>query len=75
MTCPWYLLLFDHQTRNHKELPIRYSAFGVLRGNETNEAYSGLIRVGRFQREGFAENGLGRRLPFIELLRPRMRIR
>ncbi|XP_052794807.1 threonine--tRNA ligase 1, cytoplasmic-like isoform X2 [Mya arenaria] len=51
MNCPGHCLMFDHRTRSHKELPLRFADFGVLHRNELSGALSGLTRVRRFQQD------------------------
>ena len=51
MNCPGHCLVFGHQARSYKELPIRMADFGVLHRNEASGALSGLFRVRRFQQD------------------------
>ena len=51
MNCPGHCLMFDNEIRSYKDLPIRYSDFGVLHRNELSGALSGLTRVRRFQQD------------------------
>lgn len=49
MNCPGHNLLFGSTVRSYRDLPIRYSDFGVLHRNEVHGALRGLTRVRRFQ--------------------------
>lgn len=51
MNCPGHCLMFDHAQRSYRELPIRFSDFGVLHRNEASGALTGLTRVRRFQQD------------------------
>ena len=51
MNCPGHCLMFDHNVRSHRELPIRFADFGVLHRNELSGALTGLTRVRRFQQD------------------------
>jgi threonyl-tRNA synthetase len=51
MNCPSHCLIFDHASRSHRELPIRFADFGVLHRNEESGALSGLTRVRKFQQD------------------------
>lgn len=48
MNCPAHMLMFGHQARSHRELPLRLADFGVLHRNEASGALTGLTRVRRF---------------------------
>ncbi len=48
MNCPGHCLMFDHQARSYRDLPLRFAEFGVLHRNEPHGALSGLTRVRRF---------------------------
>lgn len=48
MNCPGHFLLYQSKIRSYRELPIRFSDFGVLHRNEIHGALSGLTRVRRF---------------------------
>lgn len=48
MNCPGHCLIFDHNLRSYKELPLRIAEFGVLHRNEISGSLSGLTRVRRF---------------------------
>jgi len=51
MNCPGHCLMFDHEVRSYRELPIRFADFGVLHRNELAGALTGLTRVRRFQQD------------------------
>ena len=51
MNCPGHCLMFNNELRTYRELPIRFSDFGVLHRNELSGALSGLTRVRRFQQD------------------------
>lgn len=48
MNCPGHCLIFDHEIRSYRDLPLRLAEFGVLHRNEISGALSGLTRVRRF---------------------------
>jgi len=41
--------MFSNENRTYRELPLRFSDFGVLHRNEISGALTGLTRVRRFQ--------------------------
>lgn len=49
MNCPGHCLIFAHETRSFRELPLRLADFGVLHRNDTG--LTGLTRVRRFQQD------------------------
>lgn len=51
MNCPAHCLMFDHEIRSYRDLPMRFVDFGVLHRNEISGALSGLTRVRRFQQD------------------------
>lgn len=51
MNCPGHCLLYGHQIRSHRDLPMRLADFGVLHRNELSGALTGLTRVRRFQQD------------------------
>ncbi|KAE8778534.1 putative threonyl-tRNA synthetase [Hordeum vulgare] len=51
MNCPGHCIIFKHETRSYRELPLRIADFGVLHRNEDSGALSGLTRVRRFQQD------------------------
>lgn len=51
MNCPGHCLMFAHELRSYRELPLRMADFGVLHRNEISGALSGLTRVRRFQQD------------------------
>jgi threonyl-tRNA synthetase len=48
MNCPGHCLMFAHEIRSYRDLPLRFAEFGVLHRNEISGALSGLTRVRRF---------------------------
>lgn len=48
MNCPGHCLMFNHEARSWRELPLRLADFGVLHRNELSGALTGLTRVRRF---------------------------
>ena len=51
MNCPGHFLLYKSEIRSYRDLPLRFSDFGVLHRNELAGALSGLTRVRRFQQD------------------------
>uniref|UniRef100_A0A287FRW6 threonine--tRNA ligase n=1 Tax=Hordeum vulgare subsp. vulgare TaxID=112509 RepID=A0A287FRW6_HORVV len=51
MNCPGHCIIFKHETRSYRELPLCIADFGVLHRNEDSGALSGLTRVRRFQQD------------------------
>ncbi|VDM66078.1 unnamed protein product [Strongylus vulgaris] len=52
MNCPGHCLMYSHEPRTYKDLPLRYADFGVLHSrNEMSGSMSGLTRVRRFQQD------------------------
>jgi threonyl-tRNA synthetase len=51
MNCPGHCLMFAHEARSYRDLPLRFADFGVLHRNEFSGALSGLTRVRRFQQD------------------------
>ncbi|KAM3177229.1 Threonine--tRNA ligase 1, cytoplasmic, partial [Hymenolepis weldensis] len=51
MNCPGHCLMFEHERRSHRDMPMRFADFGVLHRNEFSGALSGLTRVRRFQQD------------------------
>lgn len=51
MNCCAHCLMFEHETRSYRELPLRLADFGVLHRNEASGALTGLTRVRRFQQD------------------------
>jgi len=51
MNCPGHCLMFDHELRSFRDLPMRYADFGVLHRNELSGALGGLTRLRRFQQD------------------------
>ena len=51
MNCPGHVKLFMSQPRSYKDLPVRFSEFGVVHRNELSGALHGLIRVRRFTQD------------------------
>ena len=48
MNCPESALIYSAKTRSYKDLPIRYSDFGILHRNELSGVLGGLFRVRQF---------------------------
>lgn len=48
MNCPKHCLIFSHQARSYKELPLRFADFGNLHRNELSHTLTGLTRVRQF---------------------------
>uniref|UniRef100_A0A6C0C8P6 threonine--tRNA ligase n=1 Tax=viral metagenome TaxID=1070528 RepID=A0A6C0C8P6_9ZZZZ len=48
MNCPTHCLIFKHQKRSYRELPLRLADFGVLHRNELTGTLTGLTRVRKF---------------------------
>ncbi|WFD02985.1 threonine--tRNA ligase [Malassezia obtusa] len=51
MNCPGHCVLFSHQPRSYRELPMRVAEFSPLHRNEATGALSGLTRVRRFHQD------------------------
>lgn len=51
MNCPAHCLMFAHNKKSFRDLPIRMADFGVLHRNEASGALTGLTRVRRFQQD------------------------
>lgn len=51
MNCPGHCLMFAHQQRSYRELPLRFADFGVLHRDEPEGSLTGLTRVRRFQQD------------------------
>lgn len=51
MNCPGHCIMFAHQVRSHRELPLRFADFGVLHRDEPTGGLHGLTRVRRFQQD------------------------
>jgi len=51
MNCPGHCVMFNHKMRSWRDLPIRFTDFGVLHRNELSGALNGLTRVRRFQQD------------------------
>nr|CDS31553.1 Threonyl tRNA synthetase C [Hymenolepis microstoma] len=74
MNCPGHCLMFEHELRSHRDLPMRFADFGVLHRNEFSGALTGLTRVRRFQqddahifcREDQIENEIDNALKFLQ---------
>jgi len=45
MNCPFHHVIFGHEARSHKELPLRMAEYGTVYRNELSGALSGLLRV------------------------------
>jgi threonyl-tRNA synthetase len=51
MNCPGHCLLFKHNMRSWRDLPVRYADFSALHRNEISGALTGLTRVRRFHQD------------------------
>lgn len=51
MNCPSHCLMYAHKNRSYKDLPLRFTDFGVLHRNELSGALTGLTRVRRFSQD------------------------
>ena len=51
MNCPGHCVMFAHQPRSYRELPMRLAEFSPLHRNEASGALSGLTRVRRFHQD------------------------
>lgn len=48
MNCPGHCILYKHDLKSYKDLPIRIAEFGVIHRNELSGTLHGLTRVRRF---------------------------
>lgn len=48
MNCPCHCLMFNNNHHSYKDLPLRFSDFGVLHRNELSGSLTGLTRVRKF---------------------------
>lgn len=51
MNCPGHCVMYAHQPRSYRELPMRLAEFSPLHRNEASGALSGLTRVRRFHQD------------------------
>jgi len=51
MNCPGHCVMFKHQRKSYRDLPIRMADFGALHRNEASGALTGLTRVRRFAQD------------------------
>ncbi|WP_149453975.1 threonine--tRNA ligase [Pasteuria penetrans] len=51
MNCPAHMLIFKHQLRSYRDLPLRISEFGQVHRNELSGALGGLLRVRTFTQD------------------------
>jgi len=51
MNCPGHCLLFAHQKRSYRELPLRFAEFSRLHRNERSGTLTGLTRVRSFAQD------------------------
>ncbi|KAL4399834.1 threonyl-tRNA synthetase [Malassezia pachydermatis] len=51
MNCPGHCVMFAHQPRSYRELPMRLAEFSPLHRNEASGALTGLTRVRRFHQD------------------------
>lgn len=48
MNCPGHMLIFKHQLRSYRDLPIRIAEFGQVHRHELSGALNGMFRVRTF---------------------------
>lgn len=48
MNCPGAMLVFNSETRSYRDLPLRFSEYGMVHRNELSGVLSGLFRVRQF---------------------------
>ena len=48
MNCPGHCLIYKSKQHSYKDLPIKYSEFGILHRNEVHGSLTGLTRVRKF---------------------------
>ena len=51
MNCPGHCLIYKHQPRSYRNLPLRVADFSPLHRNEISGALSGLTRLRKFQQD------------------------
>ncbi|WP_157015495.1 threonine--tRNA ligase [Mesorhizobium xinjiangense] len=51
MNCPGHVLIFKHGLKSYRELPIRFSEFGIVHRYEPSGALHGLMRVRGFTQD------------------------
>lgn len=76
MNCCSHCLIYKHELRSYKDLPIRYADFGVLHRNELSGSLTGLFRCRKFQqddahifcRKNQIENEIKKCLEFLEFI-------
>lgn len=51
MNCPGHCLIFKHETRSYRDLPMRIADFSPLHRNEVSGALTGLTRLRRFHQD------------------------
>ena len=51
MNCPGHVMIYGQGKHSYRELPIRYSEFGVVHRHELHGAVRGLTRVRRFTQD------------------------
>ncbi len=51
MNCPSHMLIFGHEKRSYRELPLRLHSQDVLHRNEASGTLGGLTRVRQFQQD------------------------
>ena len=51
MNCPGHCLVYKHQPRSYRSLPLRVADFSPLHRNEISGALSGLTRLRKFQQD------------------------
>lgn len=51
MNCPGHCVMFAHEPRSYRDLPMRFAEFSPLHRNEASGALTGLTRVRRFHQD------------------------
>ena len=51
MNCPGHILIYQHQRRSYRDLPIRYAELGTVYRNERSGVLHGMLRVRGFTQD------------------------
>jgi threonyl-tRNA synthetase len=51
MNCPGHILIYQHERRSYRELPIRYAELGTVYRNERSGVLHGMLRVRGFTQD------------------------
>ncbi len=51
MNCPGHMLVFANSTRSYRDLPLRFSEFGLVHRHELSGVLSGMFRVRAFTQD------------------------